>query len=262
MIDIAVQLYTLRSIDAPLPELLDRVGGAGYDGVEFAYRVGESPIEAVLAALDRNGLEAASAHVPIEALEDTPAEALEDTPAEALEDDFDETVDRYDRLGVDTLVVPWLDPTHFESAAAVEAVATRLNDLAAALDAQRVRLAYHNHDQEFASLDGDPAIERLIDRTDDRVELEIDAGWALVGGADPAELIDRHAGRITHVHVTDVDADRGESVALGEGDVDLDAVVASARNADVEWLVYEHDDPADPIASIERGAATLRRALR
>ncbi|OYR51367.1 sugar phosphate isomerase/epimerase [Halorubrum sp. Ea8] len=246
MIDIAVQLYTLRSIDAPLPELLDRVGGAGYDGVEFAYRVGESPIEAVLAALDRNGLEAASAHVPIE----------------ALEDDFDETVDRYDRLGVDTLVVPWLDPTHFESAAAVEAVATRLNDLAAALDAQRVRLAYHNHDQEFASLDGDPAIERLIDRTDDRVELEIDAGWALVGGADPAELIDRHAGRITHVHVTDVDADRGESVALGEGDVDLDAVVAGARNADVEWLVYEHDDPADPIASIERGAATLRRALR
>jgi len=63
MVDIAVQLYTLRSLDASLPELLDRVGAVGYDGVEFAYRVRESPVEDVLAALDRNGLDAASAHV-------------------------------------------------------------------------------------------------------------------------------------------------------------------------------------------------------
>lgn len=253
MVDIAVQLYTLRSLDAPLPELLDRVGEVGYDGVEFAYRVRESPTEEVLAALDRNDLDAASAHVQIE--------ALEATPAEALEDEFDETVDRYDRLGVDTLVVPWLDPEQFESAAAVDAVATRLDDLAAALDDEGVRLAYHNHDQEFATVDGEPAFERLIDRTDDRVGFEVDAGWALAGGADPAALIDRHADRITRVHAADVDVDRGESVALGEGDVDLDAVVASARRADAEWLVYEHDEPADPIASIERGARVLRDAL-
>ncbi|EMA63809.1 sugar phosphate isomerase/epimerase family protein [Halorubrum kocurii] len=254
MVDIAVQLYTLRSLDAPLPELLDRVGAAGYDGVEFAYRVRESPVEDVRAALDRNGLEAASAHVPIE--------ALEDAPAKALEAEFDETVRFYDRLGVDTLVVPWLDAEHFESAAAVDAAAARLDDLAEALDAEGVRFAYHHHDQEFASVDDAPALERLIERTDDRVGLEVDAGWALVGGTDPAALIDRHADRITHVHAADADVDRGESVGLGEGDVDVDAVVASARSADAEWLVYEHDDPADPIESIERGAAALREALR
>lgn len=254
MVDIAVQLYTLRSLDAPLPELLDRVGRAGYDGVEFAYRVRDSPIEEVLAALDRNDLDAASAHVPIE--------ALEDVPEDWLEADLDETLDLYGRLGVDTLVVPWLDAEHFESAAAVDATAARLDDLAAAIDAENLRLAYHNHDQEFATVDGAPAIERLIDRTDDRIEFEIDAGWALVGGADPAALIDRHDDRITHVHGSDVDVDSGESVALGEGDLDLDAVVASARSADVEWLVYEHDEPADPIASIERGADALRDALR
>jgi sugar phosphate isomerase/epimerase len=110
-------------------------------------------------------------------------------------------------------------------------------------------------------VDDAPAFERLIDRTDDRVGFEIDAGWALVGGTDPAALIDRHADRITHVHVADADIDRGESVALGEGDIDIDAVVASARTAGVEWLVYEHDDPANPIASIENGETTLRDAL-
>ena len=254
MVEIAVQLYSLRSLDAPLPDLLDRVGEAGYDGVEFAYRVRESPVEDVLAALDRNGLDAAAAHVPIE--------ALEDVPAEWLEGEFEAVLDLYDRLGVDTLVVPWLDPAHFESAAAVDAAAARLDDLAAALDAEGVRFAYHNHDQEFAPLDGAPAFERLVDRTQGSVGFEVDVGWALAGGADPAALIDAYADRITHVHAGDVDVDRGESVALGDGDVDLDAVVASARNADVEWLVYEHDDPSDPIASIERGADALRRALR
>lgn len=253
MADIAVQLYTLRSLDASLPELLDRVGDAGYDGVEFAYRAPESSVGDVLAALDRNDLAAASAHVPIE--------VLEDAPAKALEDGFDETVELYDRLRGDTLVVPWLDPANFESAAAVDALAARLDDLAEALDAEGLRLACHNHDQEFESVDGAPAVERLLTRTDDRVGLEIDVGWALVGGADPAALIDRHAERITHVHAADAHVARGEPVAFGEGDVDLDAVVASALSADAEWLVYAHDDPADPIASIERGAEALRDAL-
>ena len=253
MVDIAVQLYSLRALDAPLPALLDRVGEAGYDGVEFAYRVREPPVDDVLAALDRNGLDAVSAHVPIE--------ALEDVPAEWLEGDFEATLDLYDRLGVDTLVVPWLDPEHFQSAAAVDAAAARLNDLAVAVDAEGVRFAYHNHDQEFASVDGAPAIERLLARTDDRLGFEVDVGWALAGGADPAALIDEHADRITHVHAGDVDVERGESVALGDGDVDLDAVVASARRADAEWLVYEHDDPADPVASIRQGADALRGAL-
>lgn len=246
MVDIAVQLYTLRSLDAPLPEILDRVGAAGYDGIEFAYRVGAEPVDGVLAALDRSDLDVASAHVPVE----------------ALETEFDETVALYDRLGADTLVVPWLDPEHFADEAAVDAAAERLDALAADARDAGFRLAYHNHDQEFAVVDGAPAIHRLLARTSDRLGFEVDVGWALAGGADPAALIDEYADRVTHVHAADVEVERGESVALGDGDVILDATVASARSADVEWLVYEHDEPADPIASIERGEAALREALR
>jgi sugar phosphate isomerase/epimerase len=242
----AVQLYTLRSLGAPLPAVLDRVGAAGYDGVEFAYRVREARIDDVSAALARNDLAVASAHVPIE----------------ALEDDFDGVVEFYDRLGADVLVVPWLDPEHFETEAAVDAAAARLDALADALRGEGVRLAYHNHDQEFATVGDAPAIERLLARTDDRLGLELDVGWALAGGADPAGLIDEHADRISRVHAADVDVDRGESVPLGDAGVDLDAVVASARDAGAEWLVYEHDDPADPVASIEQGRRALRQTLR
>ncbi|ELZ54047.1 MULTISPECIES: sugar phosphate isomerase/epimerase family protein [Halorubrum] len=260
MVDCAVQLYTLRGLDASVPERLELVADAGFDGVEFAYRVREESPEAVREALDRTGLDAAAAHVSID----------------ALEDDYAATTDFYDRLGVDLLVIPWLDPSRFETAATVDAVATRLSDLAAALDRDGFRLAYHTHDHEFVALGGgsdpdasgtDPdasgtALDALLARTDERLGFEPDAGWAAVAGVDPAALIDRYADRITHVHVADADVDRGASVALGEGDVDLDAVVASARAADAAWLVYEHDDPRSPRSSIERGAAALRDALR
>ena len=151
--------------------------------------------------------------------------------------------------------IPWLGPEHFEGRAAVDAAAARLDSLAVRVADGGCRLAYHNHDHEFATVDGAPAMEGLLARTDDRLGFEVDAGWALAGGVDPAALIDEHADRITHVHAADVDVDRGESVALGDGD--LDAVVTSARNADAEWLVYEHDDPDDPAASIDTGAAFL-----
>lgn len=253
MVDCAVQLYTLRGLDASVPDLLELVAEAGFDGVEFAYRVRDESPETVREALDRTGLDAAAAHVSLD----------------ALEDDYAATTDFYDRLGVDQLVVPWLDPSHFETTAAVDAAATRLNDLVAALDRDGFRLAYHTHDHEFVALGdgtepepGETALDALLARTDDRLGFEPDAGWAAVGGVGPAGLVDRYADRITHVHVADVDVDRKASVALGEGDVDLDAVVASARAADAAWLVYEHDDPRSPRSSIERGAAALRDALR
>ena len=255
MVDVALQLYTLREVDASVPELLDVAGEAGYDGVEFAYRVRDAPLPEVRDALERNDLAVASAHVSIGALEDA----------------YAETTAFHDALGAETLVVPWLDPKRFESRAAAEAAAERLDALAADLADDGFRAAYHTHDHEFVALgdggesaDGaaETALDALLAATDERLGLELDVGWALAGGADPAALIDEHGDRITRVHAADVDVERGESVALGDGDVDLDAVVAGARTAGAEWLVYEHDDPGDPVASIERGRRALRDALR
>lgn len=261
MVDVALQLYTLRGLDASVPELLDLAGEVGYDGVEFAYRVRDAPLPEVRDALDRNDLAVASAHVSIGALEDA----------------YAETTAFYDALGAETLVVPWLDPKHFESRATVEAVAKRLDTLAADLEADGFRAAYHTHDHEFVPLagegesvggtgettaPGETALDALLAATDDRVGLELDVGWAAVAGADPAALLDRYGDRVSHVHAADADVERGASVAFGDGDVDFDAVVASARDAGAEWLVYEHDDPPAPRTSIDRGEAGIRGSIR
>jgi sugar phosphate isomerase/epimerase len=237
----AIQLYTVRDADESLPELLRRVGDAGYDGVEFAYRVLEEDREGVLEAMDEAGLEAAAAHVGID----------------ALEEDLEGTIETYRELGCDRLVVPYLGDEQFESAEAVAETAERLADLADGVAEHGVNAGYHNHEHEFVDVDGDNAWERLVEETaGSALTFELDVGWAVAGGHDPAALIERHADRIPLVHVTDVD-EEGNAAEVGEGVVDLDAVAGAARDAGVEWFVYENDEPEDPLESIEYGADVL-----
>ncbi|WP_222914467.1 sugar phosphate isomerase/epimerase [Natrinema sp. SYSU A 869] len=240
MVRTAIQLYTLRDLDDGLPTLLRRVGETEFDGVEFAGFGETSPREAA-DVLNEVGLEAAGAHVGIDALEDDPDGAAEICTA----------------LDCNRVVVPYLDEAQFETATAVRKTADRLSALADRLAERDLELGYHNHDHEFAALEGDDrsAFEVLIDETDDTLSIELDAGWAAAAGHDPVALLERLEGRVPLVHIKDV-AD-GRPVELGDGEVDIEACAATARDAGAEWLIYEHDEPTDPAASLAHGARTL-----
>lgn len=240
MVRTAVGLFSLRTIDAPLPDVIDLVGETPLDGVEFAGGVHDADTDAVADALDRNDLVAASAHVGLE----------------ALEDEYDETTEQYDRLDCDTLVVPWLDPEHFESEARVADAADRLDAVAAALASDGFDLQYHNHDHEFVPLGDGTAMDELLARTDD-LGFEVDLGWARAGGVDPVAVVDEWADRISHVHFADIDTEAKANVRLGEGDLDVEACLDAVRRAGAEWYVYEHDDPDDPRESLAHGAERL-----
>ncbi|WP_121820403.1 sugar phosphate isomerase/epimerase family protein [Halostella salina] len=232
----AIQLYTLRHVEASTPELLARVGNTALDGVEFAGAPGDD----APAALDDAGLSAAAAHVGIE----------------ELEEDVQSVAAACDAAGCNTVVVPYVDPSGFESAAAVEETAHRLTAVGDALADRGLRLAYHNHDHEFTDLGDRTAFDLLVETLGDAVAIELDLGWALAAGADPVALLSRIES-VPLVHLKDVDADSRTPVELGEGDLDVGACVEAARDAGVEWLVYEHDDPADPLSSLAHGAAAL-----
>ncbi|USZ67444.1 sugar phosphate isomerase/epimerase [Halorussus salilacus] len=236
----AIQLYTLRALDEPLPDLLARVGDTAFEGVEFA-GLGDSTPEAVRDALDDAGLDAAAAHVGID----------------ALDADLDAAVETYRTLDCDRIVVPWLDESHFTSRESVAGVARRLAELDARLGDRGVSLAYHNHDHEFVEVGATTGFDILVEETD--LDFELDAGWATAAGRDPIDLLSDLRGRVPLVHLKDVS---GETpVELGDGDLDAGGCVRAAREADAEWVVYEHDDPEDPEASLARGAETLAELL-
>ncbi|WP_458207510.1 sugar phosphate isomerase/epimerase family protein [Haladaptatus sp. NG-SE-30] len=240
MVRTSIQLYSLRDLDTPLPDLIRDVGETTFDGVEFA-GFGDSDPSDVTEALDDAGLDATAAHVG----------------TEELETSFSETVARYREVGCETLVVPYLDESHFESYEAVEETADRLSELAERAVAEGCTLCYHNHDHEFTSLDGRTAFDVLVESSDDSLEFELDLGWIDAAGHDPTTLLDELRDRVSLVHVKDVRATDRVPVELGDGDLDVRECMRAVRDADVQWLIYEHDQPEDPVRSLEHGARTL-----
>jgi len=239
MVRTAINLYSVRELDRPMDEILDRVAAAGYDGVQFSGDYGDlSPGETADALAERD-LDVTAAHVDLDRMEADPSDV----------------VDAQRTIGADGAVVPWLGAEHFETRDAAEATAERLDDLAGELIEvdDDFDLHYHNHDHEFVAFDGTNGFEVFADASS--VLLEPDVGWIHTAGHDPVEILERYADRIEVVHMKDM-AD-GEFAEIGEGDVDMQACADTAREIDAEWLVYEHDQPEDPAASIDTGAAFL-----
>ncbi|WP_135364371.1 sugar phosphate isomerase/epimerase family protein [Halosimplex halophilum] len=237
MVRTAINLYSVRDLDLPMAEILDRCAAAGYDGVQFSGDFGGlSPAE-LRDELDDNDLGVTASHVD-----------LDDMEADAAS-----VVEAHETIGADGAVVPWLDAEHFQSREAVAETATRLENVAANLADHDFSLHYHNHDHEFAEFDDTNGYDAFAEACS--LLLEPDVGWIETAGHDPVEYIERYGDRVEIVHMKDMDD--GEFCEIGDGDVDMQACADAAREADAEWLVYEHDDPEDPAASIDTGAEFL-----
>ncbi len=243
---LAITLYSVRTLDDPIVEVLDRVADAGYDGVQFA-----GPYTPIQADMDPSGVADALAARDLEAT--APHVAIE-----TLRDDLDTVLAAYDPFDIDGVVVPWLDESRFQSATAVDEVATELNELGTLLADEGWDLQYHNHAHEYVDLGDGSAFDRFCRQSS--IGIELDVGWALSGGDDPAARLRSLGDRVSQVHLKDlVTSADPEFVEIGEGDVDMRACVDAARAIDADWLIYEHDEPDEPATTIDYGGTFLDR---
>jgi inosose dehydratase len=155
----------------------------------------------------------------------------------------------------------------------------RLNALAAYVESQGLRFAYHFHLGTVVERQID--LDRFTAHTTANVGLVVDTGHAALGGIDPLALIRRHPGRVTHVHaksvrrsVFDILRNGGGSflegvvagmfTAPGDGDVDFAPLMGALGEIGYRgWIVVEAEqDPklADPVVYGRLGLATLKAA--
>ncbi|EJN57726.1 sugar phosphate isomerase/epimerase family protein [Halogranum rubrum] len=236
MTAIGFQLYSLHGVADPLPAVIERVGAAGFDGVELA-GLDDHDLTEITDALTAADLDVAGAHVGLDEIEEDPEQVAE----------------TYGPLGCDDVVVPWLGPEHFESVAAVEAAAERLDAATAALADYGLSLHYHNHDQEFTTLDGEPALSTLVAATE-HVGFELDLGWVGAAGYDPLTVLGDYADRVRIVHLKDYNAETGDVVEVGDGDLDVAAAIAAVREHGCDWLVYEAEERPDSYDTLDHAA--------
>jgi sugar phosphate isomerase/epimerase len=91
----------------------------------------------------------------------------------------------------------------------------------------------------------------------DLVKIELDLFWIVKGGGDPLAYFAKYPGRFPLVHVKDMSAD-GRMVDVGRGRIPFARIFAQRKAAGIRHFFVEHDEPADPFASITASYAYLR----
>jgi inosose dehydratase len=143
-----------------------------------------------------------------------------------------------------------------------------------------VRLAYHHHMGAYVESPDD--VDHLMANTGDEVGLLFDSGHTYFGGGDPVAVLEKHIGRICHVHCKDVRPGvvrlarnrhwtflesvlNGAFTVPGDGVIDFAGIIARLKAHDYKgWLVVEAEqDPsvAPSYAYAEKGYQTLRSLL-
>jgi inosose dehydratase len=124
-----------------------------------------------------------------------------------------------------------------------------------------VRVAYHHHMGAYVQAPED--VDALMSRVGDEVGLLFDTGHMTFAGGDPVAMLDKHIGRVCHVHCKDVRPEvlrlarnrnwsflesviNGAFTVPGDGAVDFPAVIERLRAHGYQgWLVVEAEqDPS------------------
>lgn len=241
-----LQLYTVRALmKRDVEGTLAEVARIGYRDVEFAGYFGLAPRQ-IRSMVRKAGLRAPSSHVGLPATDVAWRSTLHDA-AEA---------------GHQWVVIPWLDAADRRTGDDWRRLANRFNELGELAHRAGLRFAYHNNQAyDFTPVDGVRPFDLLLAKTDRAlVHFELDCYWATKAGIDPVAMIIANPGRFPLLHLKDATAaPERRMVDVGEGTIDYAAILRAGLAHGVQHTFVEHDDPADPLASVRTSYQNLMR---
>lgn len=243
------QLYSSRNF-GPLSDTLKMLGELGYDQVEgygglFADL---SDLGALKADLEAAGLTMSSGHFGLEMVRDTPERVIEIAKALGMQALFVPAVGKEDRV---------------QDAAGWTKLGQTLAEVGKPVQDAGIEFGWHNHDFEFAAIDSDALPLDLILAGSDDLRLEFDVAWAVKGGQNPVDWMNRYNDRIIAGHVKDIApagecADEDGWADVGHGTMDWPALMAALRGTPCRFFVMEHDNPSDDRRFAERSLASAQ----
>jgi sugar phosphate isomerase/epimerase len=243
---VGLQLYTVRDLmKADMPGTLARVAEIGYKEVEFAGYFGRTPRE-VRDLLKRNHLTSPSTHLPYDSFQNW-QKVLDDSKA----------------IGHRWVTLPWIPEEKRRTVADWKGIAAQFNQVGKQAKSSGLRFAYHNHNFELTPIDGVRPLDILLGETDPAfVDFEMDIYWVVFGGGDPLDYFKRFPHRFALAHIKDsAGPPDNKMVDVGQGKIDFRTILAQSDKAGFKHYFVEHDQPADPIATI-RNSYNYLRALR
>jgi len=275
---LGLQLYTVRDQMTDNPATtLEAIAEAGYWQVELM-NIDEDAVR--LAGIARDvGLAVHSAFLDFNIIT---------APERDGVDSLARTLDIAQRIGLRHVVFGYIAKDQRDTADKCRAIAESANAAANKTRAAGMRMCYHNHSFEFQPFAIDKAIEKaaaeaaakdpakdaakdakpltaydiFMERFDpQQMEFELDVFWAKIAGHDPLAMMRRLAGRISQIHLKDMlagtpiitdesDVPKDAFQELGDGVIDIPAVMKLAKEIGVDQCHVEQDQSPAPLESI------------
>ena len=253
---IGLQLFSVNTqLAKDYAGTLKQVGAIGYRQVEAAGFFGHSAAD-VKQMMAEARLDCVSAHYAL-------ADLLKST---------DDTIAYAKTLGLEYVVcsAPWAkDPAHLENypGGSWEGIqhamtlddwkwsAEQFNRIGQKMRDAGLKLGYHNHTMEFRKQNGSTIYAMLLAETDPGlVTMELDCAWAFAGGQDPADMLLRHRGRFSMLHIKGLkpatavtkSGDR-VSTEVGAGVIDYRPVFEAAEATGIKHYFVEQEEFDRPV---------------
>nr|MDD6334933.1 sugar phosphate isomerase/epimerase [bacterium] len=248
---IAAQLYTVRNL-CKTPEntlhTFKRLQQIGFETVQVS-AICPMPAQQLKDICDETGMHICVTHTAFDRI-------LEDTDAVIADHKLWNC--RY--IGLGSM------PEEFRCEGGVDAFYKKVITAARKIRDAGLLFCYHNHRFEFERFGGQTMLERMDELfAADELGFILDTHWIQAGGASPAKVIAQFAHRtpIVHLKDTQIVSDTRRYAAVGEGNLDWDAIFAVCKETGVEYYPIEQDDcyGRDPVdclkASFEFAAKEL-----
>jgi sugar phosphate isomerase/epimerase len=238
---IAATLFTLRDYCGSPPELsrtARKLRAIGYQAVQLA-RVDAVKPEEIVDIMAGEGLTICATH-----------EASNDILTRP-----EWVVEKLRTLGCSLTAYPYPHGVDFTNASMVKEFVRKLDSAGATLRAAGMTLGYHNHDLEFAKIDGGTILDYIFDHTDARNLVgELDTYWVQCGGGDCVSWCRRLSGRLPFIHLKDYALDKDGKpnyCEIGRGTLPFREIIDEAERSGCRWFIVEQDTcPGDPFDSL------------
>jgi len=126
-------------------------------------------------------------------------------------------------------------------------------------------LAYHNHPWDLEPLEGDRPLDLMASLIPPRdLAFEVDLAWCWYAGVAPLDLLKQLRGRISSLHLKDIDRTRGQrrdeqAVVIGGGEMGYAALLPRVVKLTDAVGYIEVDQPANGLIAAADGARFYRK---
>lgn len=225
---IGAQMYTVREFTKNLDDFaqtLQRIADIGYGYVQVSGTCAFEP-EWLKEQLNKTGLQCVLTH----------------TPGPRIAEETEKVCTEHGIFGCSNIGLGWYAFDESKPETNYENFIRTYKPAAEIMKANGKYFMYHNHDQEFKKLDGKLIMEKMAeDMPKDLMGFTLDTFWVQAGGGDPAQWLEKLAGRIPVIHLKDFSYGRKMAV-VGEGNINFDRVFEKAEAGGTKFMLVEQDD--------------------